>query len=45
MAAVRNGRAAMLDAWALGCVTHLRVHAYEQLARQLHPERFPEGTP
>jgi len=45
MAAVRNGRAAMLDAWALGCVTHLRVHAYEQLARQLHPERFREGTP
>jgi iron complex transport system substrate-binding protein len=45
MAAVRNGRAAMLDAWALGCVTHLRVHAYEQLARQLHPERFREAAP
>lgn len=45
MTAVRKGRAAMLDAWALGCVTHLRVHAYEQLARQLHPERFREAAP
>lgn len=45
MTAVRNRRAAMLEAWALGCVTHLRVLAYEQLARQLHPERFREETP
>jgi iron complex transport system substrate-binding protein len=45
MTAVRNRRAAMLEAWALGCVTHLRVHAYEQLARQLHPERFEEAAP
>lgn len=45
MAAVRKGRVALLDAWALGCVTHLRVHAYEQLARQLHPERFRDSRP
>jgi iron complex transport system substrate-binding protein len=38
--AVRAGRVALLEPWALGCVTHLRVLAYEQLARQLHPERF-----
>lgn len=43
--AVRQRRVALLDAWALGCVTHLRVHAYEQLARQLHPERFPDPAP
>ncbi|MCF7760740.1 MAG: ABC transporter substrate-binding protein [Cephaloticoccus sp.] len=45
MAAVREGRTALLDAWALGCVTHLRVHAYEQLARQLHPERWQKDGP
>ncbi|MBX3748464.1 MAG: ABC transporter substrate-binding protein [Opitutaceae bacterium] len=43
--AVRKRRVALLDAWALGCVTHLRVHAYEQLARQLHPGRFRDPVP
>jgi iron complex transport system substrate-binding protein len=44
--AVRAGRVALLEPWALGCVTHLRVLAYEQLARQLHPDRFgEEATP
>lgn len=45
MAAVRKRRVALLDAWALGCVTHLRVFAYEQLARQLHPECFRNPVP
>lgn len=45
MPAVRRRRVALLDAWALGCVSHLRVHAYEQLARQLHPDRFKETAP
>ena len=44
-AAAHTAPAAMLEAWALGCVTHLRVHAYEQLARQLHPDRFREEAP
>ncbi|MCC6416440.1 MAG: ABC transporter substrate-binding protein [Opitutaceae bacterium] len=42
MPAVRNRRVALLDFWAFSCVSHLRVHAYEQLARQLHPERFKD---
>lgn len=45
MSAVRRRRVALLDAWALGCVSHLRVHAYEQLARQLHPDRFKDLAP
>lgn len=45
LTAVRKHRVALLDAWALGCVTHLRVQAYEQLARQLHPERFAASAP
>jgi iron complex transport system substrate-binding protein len=40
MAAVREGRAVVLPPWMLGCVSHLRVAAYERLARELHPERF-----
>lgn len=40
--AVREGRAAVIPAWMLGCVSHLRVDAYEALARALHPEVFAE---
>ncbi len=40
--AVREGRAAVIPAWMLGCVSHLRVEAYERLARALHPEVFAE---
>jgi iron complex transport system substrate-binding protein len=39
--AVKQGRAALLDPWHMSCVSHLRIEAYEQLARALHPERFP----
>ncbi|MBE2213696.1 MAG: ABC transporter substrate-binding protein [Opitutaceae bacterium] len=41
MAAVREGRAVLIEPWQLSCVTHLRVNAYERLARALHPEVFP----
>ena len=40
MEAVHQRRVALIDVWVLGCVSHLRIHAYEQLARQLHPDRF-----
>ena len=40
MAAVRENRVARLEPWQFSCVTHLRVQAYEQLARALHPEAF-----
>lgn len=40
MAAVREGRVARLEPWQFSCITHLRVQAYEQLARELHPEIF-----
>lgn len=40
LAAVRAGRAVLLDPWELGCVSHHRVEAYERLARELHPEAF-----
>jgi len=40
MPVIREGRVVLLEPWALGCVSHLRVLAYEQVARQLHPERF-----
>ncbi|WP_404421211.1 ABC transporter substrate-binding protein [Nibricoccus sp. IMCC34717] len=38
--AVKQGRAAVIAPWHMSCVSHLRVDAYEQLARALHPERF-----
>ncbi|MBK8477282.1 MAG: ABC transporter substrate-binding protein [Opitutaceae bacterium] len=41
MAAVREGRAVLIAASLMSCVTHYRIDAYEQLARQLHPEVFP----
>lgn len=40
MDAVRENRAALLKPYQLSCVSHLRIEGYEQLARQLHPERF-----
>jgi len=40
MAAVRDGRAALLKPWMLSSVSHHRVDAYETLARALHPEVF-----
>ncbi len=40
MAAVRDGRAALLKPWMLSSVSHHRVEAYEALARALHPEVF-----
>ena len=42
MESVRERRVALIDTWAFSCITHLRIHAYEQLARQLHPERFQQ---
>ncbi len=42
MRAFREERAVLLAPWMLGCVSHLRVDAYERLARALHPERFAE---
>lgn len=41
LAAVREGRAVLLEPWQLSCVSHLRIGGYEQLARALHPEVFP----
>ena len=38
MDAVKKGRAVVLPAAYLGCVSHLRIDAYEKLARALHPE-------
>lgn len=40
MAAVREGRAALLAPYQLSCVSHHRIDGYEQLARALHPEAF-----
>ncbi|MFH1496899.1 MAG: ABC transporter substrate-binding protein [Verrucomicrobiota bacterium] len=45
MPAIREKRVALIEPWALGSVSHLRVRAYEQLARQLHPERFGDSAP
>jgi len=42
MPSVREARAVVIPAWMLGCVSHLRVDAYEYLARQLHPSIFAE---
>ncbi|MDX2187045.1 MAG: ABC transporter substrate-binding protein [Opitutaceae bacterium] len=40
MPAVREKNAALLEPWHMSCVSHMRVEAYEHLARQLHPSRF-----
>lgn len=40
MSAIRESRVALLVSWQISCVSHLRVFAYERLARELHPERF-----
>jgi iron complex transport system substrate-binding protein len=41
MPAVREGRAVLITPYLISSVTHHRVEGYEQLARALHPERFP----
>ncbi|MDF9826919.1 iron complex transport system substrate-binding protein [Ereboglobus sp. PH5-10] len=41
MSAIREGRVALLEPWQISCVSHLRIGAYERLARELHPARFP----
>jgi iron complex transport system substrate-binding protein len=38
MDAVKKGRAVVLPAAYLGCVSHLRIDGYEALAKALHPE-------
>lgn len=38
--ATKAGRYVVLKSCEISCVTHLRIDAYEHLARQLHPERF-----
>ncbi|MDR3229206.1 MAG: ABC transporter substrate-binding protein [Puniceicoccales bacterium] len=40
LAAVREGRAAVLKPWQISCVSHHRTLCCEYLARQLHPEVF-----
>jgi iron complex transport system substrate-binding protein len=40
ISAVREKRAALLKPWHISSVTHHRVAAYEQLARELHPDLF-----
>lgn len=40
MDVVKQGRYVLLKSYELSCVTHLRIDAYESLARQLHAERF-----
>ncbi|MCF3649918.1 ABC transporter substrate-binding protein [Synoicihabitans lomoniglobus] len=40
MAAVKDGRVALIEPWMMSTVSHHRVAAYEQLARELHPEVF-----
>jgi iron complex transport system substrate-binding protein len=41
MAAVKENRAVLLRHYQISCVSHHRIEAYELLARQLHPKRFP----
>jgi iron complex transport system substrate-binding protein len=43
MPAIRDRRVALLEPWQLSCVSHHRLAAYERLARELHPERFPHA--
>jgi len=40
MPVIRESRVALLAPWQLACVSHLRILAYERLARELHPELF-----
>ncbi len=40
MPVFREGRVAVVAPPLISCVTHHRIDAYEQLARQLHPEAF-----
>jgi len=38
--AAKEGRVALLSGRGISSVTHHRIEAYEELARQLHPDRF-----
>ncbi len=38
---VAAGRAVVVPAWVMGCVSYRRVEGYVALARALHPARFP----
>lgn len=40
MPVFREGRVAVIAPYLISCVSHHRIDAYEQLARQLHPEAF-----
>jgi iron complex transport system substrate-binding protein len=40
MAAIKEGRVALLEPYMLSTVSHYRIDAYERLARELHPEAF-----
>jgi iron complex transport system substrate-binding protein len=40
MSAIRSGRAVLIPAAQLSCISQLRVDGYEILARALHPEAF-----
>jgi iron complex transport system substrate-binding protein len=40
MRSVKEKQVVLLKPWQMGCFSHYRVEAYEQLARQLHPDRF-----
>ncbi len=42
MDAVKERRVALIEPYMFGSVTHYRLDGYEQLARQLHPDRFEE---
>ena len=42
MEAVKERRVALIEPYMFGSVSHYRLDGYEQLARQLHPERFEE---
>jgi iron complex transport system substrate-binding protein len=40
MDVVQDRRAVLIKPWQIACVSHLRVSAYEKLARALHPDAF-----
>lgn len=42
MAAVREGRVALIESYMLSSVSHHRLDGYERLAQELHPELFGE---
>jgi iron complex transport system substrate-binding protein len=42
MAAVKEGRVALIESYMLSSVSHHRMEGYERLARELHPDLFGE---